>query len=182
MPTKQRLHELLEENGVTPEAMNKFNPEKSVDEWREVMIQNGLIKQRETPHVLVTVSLPDDYDCEWCKLPETVERMLRRNESATAGNSVTYSLEFYGKTGFRPHIHLLIHGAGTNTSKIVRMFSVAFKVKSNFVNVQRSKREDLYITREKYVKGEKTQDKMDSVNKDDEFRKKHDIKKYYEII
>lgn len=180
------MWKICEEQGITEDMMweswqksEHFHMYPTREAWRERQIQNGIIQKTKRPHSFITVSLPaDNYSSNFA--PE-VAKCLERNASVLNGNNYVYSLEFFGKDldKLHPHFHLLIKGGGLDKSKIIRAFSRHFKLEKNFIDVKRSEDEGLYIKRENYIKGIKQDKKQDAINKDDEFRKKHNIEKFY---
>lgn len=181
----QPIWQILEEHGITPEMIYEKDKEKAVplydslEDCKEEMIRIGALKKVKKPHSFITISLPAER-FEGNFAPE-VAKCLERNTSMLNDNSYIYNLEFYGKDleKYHPHVHLLIKGGGLDKSKIIRAFSRHFKIDKNFIDVKRSEDERLYIKRENYIKGIKQDNKAASIEKDEEFRKKHNIEKFF---
>lgn len=182
------MWKILEEAGIdeytfwekiqSGEMENK-NGYTSPEDIRERFVKSGLLQKRKKPHSFITVSLPDTYEKDFSG---EIQKCLERNSaSITKENNYIYSLEFYGKDvdKLHPHFHLLIKGGGLDKSKIIRAFSRHFKIEKNFIDVKRSEDEGLYIKRENYIKGIKQDKKQEAIEKDDIFREKHGIKKFY---
>lgn len=186
MSKKSPLWKILEEHGITEEQMWEYHSNNSraetfttYEEWRDKMIQVGAIQKVKKPHSFITVSLPDTYENDFSG---EIQKCLERNSvSILKENNYIYSLEFFGKDldKLHPHFHLLIKGGGLDKNKIIRAFSRHFKIEKNFIDVKRSEDERLYIKRENYIKGIKQDKKKEAIEKDDIFRKKHNIEKFY---
>lgn len=186
MSKKSPLWKILEEHGITEEQMWEYHSNNSLaetfttyEEWRDKMIQVGAIQKVKKPHSFITVSLPDTYENDFSG---EIQKCLERNSvSILKENNYIYSLEFFGKDldKLHPHFHLLIKGGGLDKNKIIRAFSRHFKIEKNFIDVKRSEDERLYIKRENYIKGIKQDKKKEAIEKDDIFRKKHNIEKFY---
>lgn len=179
---------LLEESGITPEMIYEHSVErgstqfKSLEDCVEQLVKNGGLKKTKKPHSLVTLSLPkEEYQKDFS---DEIKKCINRNQSMMNNNDYIFNLEFYGKKSdeIHPHAHILIKGGGMDKSKIIRAFSRHFKIQKNFIDIQRSEDEVLYLKRLDYIKGIKKDEKMEYVQKDEEFREKHGILKYYESI
>lgn len=189
MPNNIRpIYVLLEELGITPEDIYNRNPElyKSLgcdnfEEALSLMIRKGTARAIKTPHSFITISLPaEDYMKDFSA---DIKACLNRNSAMLNGNSYMFNLEFYGKSSAEhPHAHILIKGGGMDKSKIIRAFARQFKIKDNFIDVQRSECGQLYTKREAYIKGNKQEKKMEQVEKDRDFRKNNNIEEYYVSI
>lgn len=80
-----------------------------------------------------------------------------------------------------PHIHMLIKGATTQPSKIIRDMARLFKINKNFVDCKNSSDEKIYKTRYEYIKGVKQDSKKAAVEKDKVFRSRNCLEDFYEI-
>ncbi|AXH75134.1 MAG: putative replication initiation protein [Circoviridae sp.] len=131
----------------------------------------GLVE--DTSHQLITVALPNDYSLQ--KIKEYIESP---HQWVRGG---LLSVERYSKTGVNLHIHILITGYRSKTL-IIRDLSRKFKIETNFIDVQRGKTATDYNNRIQYLKGNKMDtEKIDNVQKDDEWRHKEGFNKYYRI-
>lgn len=181
----QPIWMILEEQGITPEAIYERDQEKpiplysSLEDLKEKMIASGCLKKTKRPHSFITISLPaETYSNNFA---QQVQGCLEKNTSMLNGNNYLYSLEFYGKDleKLHPHCHILVKGGGLDKTKLIRAFTRHFKIEKNFIDVKRSEDEQLYNKRENYIKGIKQDNKTASVEKDIEFREKHGIEKFY---
>lgn len=179
---------ILEDNGITPEMVYENSVAKgqtqytSLEDCIEQMTKSGCLKKTKRPHSLVTISLPkEEYQKDFSN---EIKSCINRNQSMMNNNDYIFSLEFYGKKSdeIHPHAHILIKGGGMDKSKIIRAFSRHFKIQKNFIDIQRSEDEILYLKRIDYIKGLKKDEKMEYCKKDELFREKHGILKYYESI
>lgn len=169
---------------MTQDECDEHNERMRLMTFQEFCIfqeSKGILRPTKQPHTFITISLPaEDFEKDFS---DDVKKCMNRNSAMLNGNSYMFNLEFFGKKGeLHPHTHILIKGGGMDKSKIIRAFSRQFKIKDNFVDVQRSDCGRLYAQRVGYIKGEKQESKMKGVEKDDEFRKKYGIDKFYESI
>lgn len=128
---------------------------------------------KDEPHQMITVALPNDYDVK--RIKSYIQKPHKWNKGSIL------SVERYSKSGENLHVHILKKGYYSKT-KIIRDLSKKFKVASNFIDVRRGTEPVDYNNRLSYLKGFKKDDeKMESVQKDKEWRIKENLRDFYEI-
>lgn len=128
----------------------------------------------ETPHQLITIALPNDYNIE--KLKKSIQTL--KYKYIINGKLCVENYSDSGKTNL--HIHILKEKTYTK-SKIIRDMARRFKVAPNFIDVATGRDPVLYNTRLDYVLGNKTDKKMEDVEKNKVWRKENKIKDVYYI-
>jgi len=127
----------------------------------------------DKPHQLITVALPNDYDIE------KIKKYINHPHTWCRG---ILSIERYSKVGENLHLHILKEGI-YNKTKIVRDLSRKFKIATNFIDVRRGNEQTDYDNRLSYIKGDKVDEaKMESVQKDKEWRIANNLENYYLLI
>lgn len=142
-------------------------------------------------HLFITIALPT-LPLEFEEKREAVLEYLGKVKKLTqlkylSNYSAMGTMEFFSlekklkMLKENPHIHLLFKGklAKFDKARIIRDFSRAFKVQSNFIDVKYSDIPELYETRTEYVKGNKKKEKCLATEKDILERKELDIENYY---
>jgi len=99
--------------------------------------------------------------------------------------SCIYTFEFYNSVG-NPHMHVhILFDLGdmrVRKERIISKFAKDFNLKKNFIDYRFQNSVSRYCTLFNYIKGEKTEKKMESCLKDDEKRKELNLLKYYTYI
>lgn len=128
----------------------------------------------DKPHWFITIALPNDRE------PVEMVDITKGLSRHTYMTNYIFSIEFYSKSGYNQHIHILVSGSKVNKTKCIRDFSRKYEVSANFIDVKYSKRQSDYDNRENYIKGIKDDSKMESVQKDREKRASLSLLDYYE--
>lgn len=88
--------------------------------------------------------------------------------------------EIHTKNGQRPHLHILLKiNANTRKQHIVAKLAKAFKLNPQSVDVSISSSSSLIESWRKYLRGEKTEEKQELVEKDKEYRENNNIPHMY---
>lgn len=128
----------------------------------------------ETPHQFITVALPNSYD-----LGKLHKQLTTKMHKWLKGS--TCVVEYHSATGDNLHLHILRRGNYSKT-KIIRDLSRKFKVESNFVDVQRSNKDNDYQNRLKYINGDKvSEEKQVYCINDSIWREMNDLDEYYNL-
>lgn len=84
--------------------------------------------------------------------------------------------------GIRPHLHILaLVSKTTRPNKEIARLAKMFNIKESSVEVKITNNEGLNLQREKYILGDKTEDKQEKVLKDKEIRETLGIPQFYQI-
>lgn len=126
----------------------------------------------DKPHQFITVALPNDYD---------LKKLLNYINNPHKWCKGWISIEKYSKSGENLHMHILKEGNYSKT-KIIRDLSRRFKIESNFIDVRKGTEPTDWNNRLSYIQGTKvSEEKMECVEKDKEWRKEHSIKDHYKV-
>ena len=99
-------------------------------------------------------------------------------------NYYLWCFEFFGKDlQYHPHIHLLFRtNKKLDRKRIINKLSRMLEIKSNFIDYEFSTSKILYKKREEYIKGIKTDNKEEQIQKDNEFRDNYELLPFYELF
>ena len=126
----------------------------------------------DKPHQFITVALPNDYD---------IKKILNYISKPHKWCNGWISIEKYSKTGENLHMHILKEENYSKT-KIIRDLSRRFKIASNFIDVRKGTEPTDWNNRLSYIQGTKvSEEKMEYVAKDKEWRKNANIRDYYNL-
>ncbi len=102
--------------------------------------------------------------------------------SALPYKNYMYCVEQYTDNGIRPHLHILAKvDENTRPNKEIDRLATLFTTQKNFIEYKISTSKKLKISRQKYIRGEKTQDKLINVEKDIKEREIQQLQNYYLI-
>ncbi len=129
--------------------------------------------------MLITISFDKALDDDHV-VPEMEKfiRMFKESDYKWCENAI-YSLEFYSKEGWNPHIHIVTdkNGSASQIAQAIKR-SPGYK-KSQVYNVNVKVGTDKFHV--DYVKGLKKDEKQENCEKDEEFRKIKKLLSYYSL-
>lgn len=142
----------------------------------ELKLNLSLRTKTSYRHILLTASLPIDYDTK--KLQLFTPEILLLTPSV-----YTWCFEFYGADlQYHPHVHILIKTkAKIDKKRIIARLAKHFNIDNNFVDYKIGNNSKIYQTRLNYLKGVKSNSKSIQLKLDNEFRDKLNLSSYYNI-
>jgi hypothetical protein len=132
------------------------------------------VPQVDKPHWFITIALPNERN------PKDMVDITKNLERHAYMSNYCFSIEFFSKSGENQHIHILVWGSKVNKTKTIRDFSRKYDVSANFIDIKHSKKAQDFLNRYNYIKGNKDDTKMESVEKDRARRRELDLLDYYE--
>lgn len=131
-----------------------------------------LVKKREKQHYWIRATFPKKQELE------EIDGIMNRIVNIKPFKGIICNVEFWSDEGknFNPHSHMLIP-KNCKKSKVIKDLARILKVKENMIECKEiNKEHDLKI---KYIMGEKQDNKLVNVFKDNETREKYNIDKVY---
>lgn len=128
----------------------------------------------EKPHWFITIALPNERD------PLDMVQITKDLERHKYMSNYCFSIEFFSKSGENQHIHILVWGDKVNKTKTIRDFSRKYDISPNFIDIKFSRKQTDFNNRLNYIKGNKEDSKMESVEKDRVKRAELDLLDFYE--
>lgn len=129
-------------------------------------------------HRFITISLPKEMESK--TVHETWIAFMKKHRYTDKVHSWTY--EFTSKEKeYHPHIHVLMMMPTATPQKgtIIRDIATKFRIDKNYVDVRTHTSPEIFSKREKYIRGEKTDEKKFQIESDQEIRALNDLKEFY---
>lgn len=176
------IYAIMKDDGWDSQKINDLIYKMSVCSDRAQHVDKKLQHQRvfgNKPTLLITISFDKALD-DAHVVPEMERfmRMFKESDYKWCENAI-YSLEFYSKEGWNPHIHICCdkNGSASQIAQAIKRSPGYKKSKVYNVNVKAGA-DKFHID---YVKGIKKEEKLENCDKDEQFRKEKNLKSYYSL-
>jgi len=96
---------------------------------------------------------------------ECYDTMNKMIEKHSYFDKSLWCVEAHTEKGYRPHIHLMME-TKAKPHRIIETIAKNFKINKNFIECKNNKNDNLYTEHIQYIKGEKTDSKLELVERD----------------